>query len=334
MPSTPELPSPDATEQTALACYLSVVVAIGNCMAEVCPPVGALYRDRMLKLPRRLGFGVTPQALQKSREAVEADLIEYAFTARAWIDAGSHHAAQLLDHLRGTEETLGVAADLQTAFLEDLAEHIDASAQVDGEADLRTAFQRYAAGLNAYSRRAKAEKLAALDQFRLRREEIEAWLAQATISTFIDPHTRLLNRTAAERRLEMEIRKEKPFCVVVVAWAADGFIPERWQKEGSGQITKELGDQFAATIRPYDMVFRWSEDQLMTIFDAGEANVSMRARQIGNWLGNGTHTVEIAGEFLVVKTRRTISLVEHLEGETNAELVERIEALSRQQVAQ
>jgi GGDEF domain-containing protein len=334
MPSTPELPNLDVTEQSALACYLSVVVAIGNCMAEVCPPVGAMYRDRMLKLPRRLGFGVTPQVLQKSREAVETDLIEYSFTARAWIDAGSHHAAQLLDHLRATEETLGVAADLQHAFLEDLAEHIDASAQVDDEAQLRISFQRYAAGLNAYSRRAKAEKLAALDQFRRRREEIEAWLTQATMSTFIDPYTRLLNRTAAERRLEMEIRKEKPFCVVIVAWAAEGSMPERWQKAASGQITKELGDQFAATIRPYDMIFRWSEDQLMTIFDAGEADIAARARQIGNWLGNGTHSVEIAGESLVVKTRRTISLVEHLEGEASTGLIERIEALTRQEVAQ
>lgn len=190
MSSTPELPNPEA-EQTALACYLGTVVAIGNCIQEVCPSVGAMYRDRLLRLPRRLGFDATPQALQQSREAVETDLIEYSRTAGAWITAGSNHAAMLVEHLRATEETLAASADLQRAFLDDLAEHIATSAEVDEEAQLRVAFKRYAAGLRAYSRRALTEKLATIDDLRRRREDIDAWLTEATASNFTDSETGL-----------------------------------------------------------------------------------------------------------------------------------------------
>jgi GGDEF domain-containing protein len=327
MSSTPELPNPEA-EQTALACYLSTVVAIGNSMAEVCPAVGAMYRERLLKLPRRLGFDATPQALRQSQEAVETDLLEYSRTASAWIAAGSSHAAMLLEHLRETEETLEASGDLQRAFLEDLADHIGTAAEVDSEADLRIGFKRYAAGLRSYSRRALTEKLAMIEDLRRRREEIDAWLAEATTSNFIDPETGLLNRIAAERRILTQIAKKRSFCVILVGWSEEGSIHPGFKEAASGQIMKELGDRLAATIRPYDVIFRWSQDALMTIFEASKAEIATRAQQIAGWLGDGRGMVEIGGERLAVKTHTNVTVLEHLAEESSAELIARMEATS------
>jgi GGDEF domain-containing protein len=307
MTSTTDSPSSaDQIEQTALACYLSTVVAIGNCMAEVCPSVGAMYRDRLLKLPRRLAFDATPEALEQSRDAVETDLVEYARTAGAWTTAGSSHAALLLDHLRETEETLIASADLQSAFLDDLAEHIATTAEVDEVAQIRISFKRYAAGLSAYARRARTEKLEAIESLRRRREEIEEWLAAATASTFIDHETGFLNRAAAEVRIETEVGKDHPFCVIVVA------------RTGDNQIMKDLGDQLAATIRPYDMIFRWSAHQFVTVFEASAIGIAARVHQIGAWLGKDSCT--------------TVDVVEYKSGETTSRLVARIESEARQEV--
>ncbi len=329
MTSTFDSPSPatETVEQTALACYLSTVVAIGNCMAEVCPSVGAMYRDRLLKLPRRLGFDATPQALEQSRDAVETDLMEYARTASAWTRAGSNHAALLLEHLRETEETLVASADLQCAFLDDLAEHIATTAEVDEVDQIRTSFKRYAAGLSAYARRARTEKLAAILDLRRRREEIEAWLAEATASTFIDHETGFLNRGAAEVRIETEIDKEQPFCVIVVARTEEGSTP------AAGQIMKDLGEKLAATIRPYDMIFRWSPNQFVTVFEATASDIWRRVQQIGGWLGDGTCAVDVDGESSVVKTHVAVSVVEHIPGEPLDQLISRVEAESRQELA-
>jgi GGDEF domain-containing protein len=295
-------------EQTAIACYLRTVVAIGNCMAEVCPSVGAMYRDRLLKLPRRLGFNATPQSLEQSRDAVETDLLEFSRTATAWTRAGSDHAATLLGHLRETEETLVQSADLQSAFLDDLAEHIRTSAEVDEESQLRTAFKRYAAGLQAYARRARTEKLAAIEDLRRRREEIETWLSTATTSTFLDHETGLLNRAAAEMRIETEITKGQPFCVIAVV-----------RNPSDDDAMKDLGDRLAATIRPYDMIFRWSQDRLVTIFEAASADIAARIQQIGGWLGDvhveGAHT--------------SVFVLEHADEETASHLIARVESASR-----
>jgi GGDEF domain-containing protein len=299
-------------------------------MAEVCPSVGAMYRDRLLKLPRRLGFDATPQALEQSRDAVETDLLEYSRTASAWTSAGSNHAAMLLDHLRETEETLIASADLQTAFIDDLAEHISTTAEVDEEAQLRMSVKRYAAGLSAYARRARTEKLASIEDLRQRRKEIEAWLAAATASTFIDLETGLLNRAAAEVRIETEIGKKQPFCVIVAARTEEGSTRLR---SGAGHIMKELGDKFAAAIRPYDMIFRWSEDQLVTVFEATATDIAARVQQISGWLEDSASVPKIEGETRALKAHSTVFVVEHVAGEATSQLLARIESETRQEVA-
>lgn len=299
-------------------------------MAEVCPSVGSMYRDRLLKLPRRLGFDATPQTLEQSCDAVKTDLLEYSRTASAWTSAGSNHASTLLAHLRETEDTLVASTDLQNAFLDDLAQHISTSAEVDDEAQLRTAFKRYAAGLSAYARRSRSEKMAAIEDLRRRRQEIEAWLAAAATSSFLDQETGLLNRAAAEMRIETEIGKQQPFSIVVAGRADVGSTPLHG---ATGPIMKELGDRLAATIRPYDMIFRWSEHQLVTIFEAASADIAVRVQQIAGWLADGQSTVEIEGVPTVVRTRTTVSVVEHDAGETAAHLIARVESGSRQELA-
>jgi len=298
----------EADDRAALACYLSTVVAIGNCLAEVCPQVGTMYRDRLLKLPRRLGFDATARALEQSRDAVETDLLEFARAAGAWTGMGPRHAGQLLDHLRDTEETMKASADLQNAFLDDLADHLLTSAEVDEEGQLRSALKRCAAGLGAYARRAKIEKLSAIEDLRRRREEIEKWLGEATRSTYIDHETGLLNRIAAELRIQTEIGKDQTFCVIVVTKTG----------EVTNERMKELADRLAATIRPYDVIFHWSPDQLLTIFEASGAEIAARVQQISGWL------VEGASE-----ARTMVSALEHRDQESANDLIARIESVSR-----
>jgi hypothetical protein len=292
-------------------------------MAEICPPVGTTYRDRLLKLPRRLGFDATPRVLQQSREAVESDLLEFSRTATAWSKAGTNHAALLLDHLRETEETLIATADLQSAFLDDLAEHITTTAELDDESQIRLSFKRYAAGLSSYARRTRADKLAAIGDLRKRREEIEAWLASAVTSTLVD-EIGFLNRIAAEMRIETEIGKGQPFCVIVVARTEDGSLQ---RASDTNEIVKDLGEKLAATIRPYDMVFRWSQNQLVTIFGTTGIDIAARVQQISGWLGSGTATVANNGEI----THTTVSVVEYLKGESARQLIARVESESRQE---
>jgi GGDEF domain-containing protein len=325
--------SPALNEERALACYLSVVVAIGKCIGEVCPSVGAAYRDRLLKLPRRLGFDATPQTLDQSRDAVETDLAEFTRTASAWFKAGSSHAQQLLPHITTVAETIGAAAELHIEFLQDLAEHMTASAELDDEAQIRSALKNYAAGLSAYARRSRAEKVSSLADLDHRRAELEKWLAEETTSRLVDTATGLPNRKAAEYRIETQIDKQKPFCAVLVAWTGTGSILQRLGPEGADQLIKELGERLAASIRPYDIVFRFARDQILTVFEASAEEVAPRCHQIAGWLRGEPYTVEIAGKRTKVEAQTSVTVFEYTAGETVAQFASRIESNTRHELA-
>ena len=171
--------------------------------------------------------------------------------------------------------------------------------------------------------------MAAIEDLRRRREEIEAWLAAAATSSFLDPETGFLNRAAAEMRIETEIGKGQQFSIVV---AGRTDVGASHPHGAAGPVMKELGDRLAATIRPYDMIFRWSEHQLVTIFEAASADIAVRVQQIAGWLADG-QSVEIEGVPTAGKTRTTVSVVEHAAGESAAHLIARVESESRQELA-
>jgi GGDEF domain-containing protein len=326
-------PSSESNQQTALACYLSVVVAIGKCIGEVCPSIGAAYRDRLLKLPRRLGFNATPQALDQSREAVETDLAEFTRTASAWNKAGSSHAQHLLPHLTAVAENLGSASELHIEFLQDMADHMAASAELDGEAQIRSALKHYAAGLSSYARKSRAEKLSSLADLEHRREKLEQWLAEETTSRLVDAPTGLPNRRAAEYRIETQIEKQKPFCAVLIAWTGTGSILQRLGPSGADQMIKELGERLAASIRPYDIVFRFARDQILTVFEATAEEVAPRCQQIEGWLRGEPYSVEIAGKRTKIEAQTSITVFEFTAGETVAQFASRIESNTRHELA-
>jgi hypothetical protein len=76
------------------------------------------------------------------------------------------------------------------------------------------------------------------------------------------------------------------------------------------------------------VIFRWSQDELMSIFEASKAEIAARSQQIGGWLGEGMCTVEIGGETLAVKTHANVTVLEHLAEESAGQLIARMEALS------
>src|SRR5580693_7194264 len=145
-------------QQTALTCYQSAILAIAQCMAEVCPRVGLVYNHRLLRLPRRLGFDATPEALAASRQAVEADLAEYGQAASAWINSGVELAQEILAVAGKATDSDSHTDELHAAMMEELAEQMEISAEVDDAAQVRIALKRYATGLRSYVHRRKKEK--------------------------------------------------------------------------------------------------------------------------------------------------------------------------------
>src|SRR5579864_77434 len=327
------LDSAHGEQQSALTCYQSAILAIAKCMAEVCPRVGLVYNHRLLRLPRRLGFDATPEALAASREAVEADVAEYGQAASAWVNAGVELAHEILAAAGKATEGDGHTDELHAAMMEELAEQMEISAEVDDATQVRTALKRYATGLRSYVHRRKKETPPALSDLQRRVEALADWLGNASPANIIDSLTGLLNRDEAERQLQAYLKREKPFCVLLFEWNEVHSVPPQFGRSGADQILKALGDRLITLVRPRDVVYRWSQDQLAVIFECGGEEAMARSVKIADWLSS-KYSAVVDGIVWKVEAQAAVAVVERHSGEALQDFIQRIETAMKPDVPQ
>lgn len=330
MPS--EAPNParvSSQQEVALTCYLSVMLAMARSMRAVCSRAGLIYGDRLTRLPRRLGFEAKPEVLEESRQVLEAELAEYTEATSAWLDAGSGLAKEIVTIIAGLDQSANESENLHAAMLEDLAEQMAVSAEVDSASDLRAALKRYAMGLRSYLQRRHVESGTSLKDLQCRADRLAEWLARADPSHCTDPVTGLPNRHETERQLEASWYGEKPVSVLVFDWkqadppAAAG---------ATDAIAKQLADRLADLVRPRDIVGRWGPNQFAVIFECRGAEAIQRANNISQWLTTG-YSVVVDGAITTLPVRVTVTVIERLPEETLTQLVHRIEQLRPAEVA-
>ena len=311
-----------ARENAALTCYLRAMLAMARSMREVCSRAGLMYGDRLLMMPRRLGFDSTSEKLEESCRALEADLTEYTAATTAWVDAGASLAQQIVAEIEAIEPSITDGQNLHTAMLEDLVRQMSLSAEVDSDSELRAALSRYALGLRSYLLRRRGENLASLTDLQSRAQELAAWLARANPSNSTDPATGLPNRAEFQRRLEVCWDKFEHVSTLVFEWKET-----RPARAAAGdEIAKPVADRLADLVRPRDILGRWSANRFAVIFECPSTEAEQRAGRIAQEL-SGLYRVSAGHADAAVEICVTVSVIERLPDETLSHLIGRIEQL-------
>jgi GGDEF domain-containing protein len=320
-PEAPNPPRVSSQQEVALTCYLSVMLAMARSMREVCSRAGLIYGDRLTRLPRRLGFDATPAVLEESKQVLEAELAEYTEATSAWLDTGSSLAREIVAIVAGLEQSTSESEHLHAAMLEDLAEQMAVSAEVDSVADLRSALKRYAMGLRSYLQRRHLESRASLKDLECRADRLAGWLARADPSHCTDPVTGLPNRPETERQLEASWYSEKPVSVLIFDWKEADPPPSA---TATHALAKQLADRLADLVRPRDVVGCWGPHQFAVIFACRGSEAIERANSIAKWLTTG-YSIVADGAVTTVPVRVSVTVIERLPEETLVQLVHRIE---------
>ncbi|HUA21848.1 MAG TPA: hypothetical protein VMB25_24050 [Bryobacteraceae bacterium] len=300
-------------EEIALTAYLNAILAIAKCMGEVCPREGLIFSYRLQRLPRRLAFNATPQAMEESREALEADLAEYAQAACAWIDAGAGLAREILAGVAALPQGADDRPAPREAMLLDLAEQMEVAAEVDGEADVRAGLRRWAASLRSYQSKHGNGAVSLSGDVERLAARLADWLARANPALIVDPATGLLNREETERQLQISLNAGRLFSVLVFTW--DSVQPN--------PVVKQLADSLVGLVRPRDVVGRWEANQLAVIFECSAGEAAARAAKMSDWLSGG-YSVVVDGAVVKARVEVTVTVAERRPEDTLVTLVERI----------
>jgi len=269
-------PPEDPISQTALNCYLTTVIAVAECLAGVCPEIGIPYQERLMRVPRRLGFHATARSLEESRLALVSDLKEFGdITGRHFADM-PRKAGEIVSLIARLSNIVGERNERHNAALGRLAEQMQFAAELDDAVRLRQMAAQQSIGLRASSETLEREIADLLGEITREARDLETRIRQPEAFSAMDRLTGLLNRLGMERQLNLCLERPNPFCVLVFAWIPDPRI-EPAERE---QMTRRLATRLVDQVRPNDIVGRWAPEQFVVIFQSRMRDAEARSRQI------------------------------------------------------
>ena len=257
-------------------CYMTTVLAIADCFAQICPDIGIPYQERLQRVPRRLGFNPTPKALEESQLALLSDLKDFAHVIGQYLKAVPTKADEIVAMAVQASELLNARIESHNALMQGLAEQMETAAEVDDPDQIRAFVAQQAVGLRTSSESVNREIASLLGRLRAEAEAFQRNLRQADELMTMDRSTALLNRRGVERHLESDLVAGKQFCVLMFQSDAPSDLPTA-EKE---QLIKKLATNLVAQVRPSDVVCRWDDDRFLVIFQCGMKHAEARSRQI------------------------------------------------------
>jgi diguanylate cyclase (GGDEF)-like protein len=267
---------------TAMAAYLRIMTATGECLEKAWPEIGEPYRKRIQGLHSRLSFDVTRAAIKESSETLATELKDFAgvvnrartestvdlergiLALRDMIDAMSRQQNFYSQHLRALATEAGRVADPEqvAAALTSLAEIM---------------------------KRETAPELEKMDQ--------EAALLGERLAgpAAIDPITGLINRTEFQRQVAAYQLNGTMFSILL--FRLGGPLGD--------QVMQQVASRLSAEFRRRDRVGRWSKNEFAVLFagasdKAEERAVHSAARLDGPYALVNGEVVHITAEVMIL----------------------------------
>ena len=264
------------TSQAALNCYLSTVVAVAECLVTICPELGTPYRDRLMRVPRRLGFDAKPHALDESRATLRADLHEFAEITGEYLREIPSKALEISALVLRASDILNARAETFHRMIETLAEQMKTAAELDDPQQFRELVAQQAIGLRTSSASTRLEISGLLQSIAVQAGEFQRKLQNPEALMTMDEVTGLLNRRGMARQLRTQCEAEKPFCVLLFKIETlAGMAPDEMEP-----MVKKVAASLVEQIRPSDVACRWAANRFLVIFQCSRIDAESRSHQI------------------------------------------------------
>lgn len=271
--------------ETAVRCYLSTILSAADCIAEMCPDVGVPYQQRWRRLPQRLGFDISPEALEASGHMFESDLENFAKLAGRYFSKGLPLIKAIHDDGSRALAAVVDAASSHSKVLETMAESVETAADLDGPPELRDLLEMQAEGLRRYAHQVKSRLLPPLEQLAKLMRQCREVVEQSEADATLDRETGFVNASGFRFELDSYFRDRQHCCVLVIDCETTSSHGEPCSDRDFTNIAAELAMRIGEQFRPVDPVGRIAPRRFAVIFD-GEAEYARgRIEQIARSVG-------------------------------------------------
>ncbi len=244
-------------QHVAVRSFLSTVVAISECLAEICPEVGLAFRNRWRRLPQRLAFDLSAKELEISRQAFEKDIQIFGRFTQQYLNDGLPLIASVAATGSSVLETVLERTASYTVLLETLADSMESSADLECPAELRQSLEHQAAGLRTCARQAETELLPLVTRVRDLVRDCEKILAKTQEAVVVDTETGFLNAAGYLEHLGAELGEgQRRCCVLLIECNVLTATGEPCSDVEFATIASPLSARIAEQFRPTDSIGR------------------------------------------------------------------------------
>lgn len=324
-----EHPRPGASRERELSdCYLSSLLMLGRCAAEVYPPIGQGVHETLLRLRRRLAFDPHYRGLAETHQVAEHMMRDFGRRAKEMLDRRTAES----DHiLRVTSLTANLLAARDRSYLEQFREVLrrlqDAVAKTEGE-DLRQEIELITESVGRTVETFQDDSKLSQAQLEQEIEEFERRRNAAQTMTILDLNTGLFNREEMQRRVRISMRVKQQFSVLKLTVHDFSALKDQLGVPGEEQLMRLVAERLIEQVRPRDIAGRWGPRVFLMVFnDCPIMNAESRAAQISRWLTD-TYRVSVKEGSVNAEVHVTATATEPQTIETPDEFVERADALS------
>ena len=310
----------DMAFQAALDCYLSSIQDVADLVAAVFPEVGTPYQEQLNRLRARLAFEANKKTLEESRDTLHQILEAFGGNARHYTQALEQELNKTLGLVAQVEERRSTHNVRHVEHLVDFVDQMDKAVEAGDLEQLR----KQTVELRAFAESIELDTLDAFAQMRDQMREFQQRLREAELLASRDPLTGLPNRREFNRQLAARIAEQREFCVLLFDLDTLKCFNDQFGHLYGDEILKQLGARLSSQIRTRDFVCRWGGDEFAVILNCGLDPGVVRSQQISQWV-NRPYSVAVDEHEVVVGVRVSVGIAEHIPGETQERLFQRVD---------
>ena len=309
------LDSRESLVRTTLDCYLSTILAISEFLNAFGSEMAAPHQDQLVRLRKRLAFHPSADALEESRDTLRSTLLAFAAQVRERQDAQAGDLRRVTILLAQAGDGLALRKDGYSDQFRHVVRQMDEIDAREDPAAARSRLQAQLEKLRGFLEQVYDENAKAFARLREGVEECRVRLGSSAAGWPTDPVTGLADRPEMERRIEVRLEAEEPFCILF------------FQLEGmfGDAVLQQVGAALDANIRPRDFVSRWGKNEFVILLECDAPSAHSRAHQIAQWL-SGQYRVNGDGLKSLVQVKLTVGIAERTADDTVQRIVERATA--------
>jgi len=264
----------------AVHCYLSTILAIADCMVELCPDVGVAFKNRWRRLPQRIAFDLSAKALEVSRRTFEMDIHTFGELVGQYYTKGVPLMEMIASNGMQVADTVLERTARHIVLLETLAESIETAADLDAPQEIRGTLEHQSSGIRNCARQAEEELLPLVTRFRSLVKECEQIVSLAKGAIVVDPESGFLNANGFRQEHELRTREATPSCLLLIDCSARLQAGPSCSDTHFSEIAEALSKRIAEPFRPNDSIGRLAPNRFAIVFDGEIEQARGRLDQI------------------------------------------------------